>query len=148
MGNNQKSSIEASIIIDASIENVWKVLTDFPNLKNWSSSFIGLQGNFGKNGEIEIQFKTPMGLQKMKRQVFHFEEGKAFGWTGVFMLGMKDCHLHTLEAISAKQTKFTQTDYFSGGASFLLKGILHKQLKKSYDVFNQELKKEVEESVQ
>lgn len=142
----EKSGVEAPIIIDAPIEKVWQVLTDFSNLKNWSSSFVELKGEFRKNGSVDIQFKTPMGVQKMKKQLFHFEEGKSFGWTGVFILGMKDYHLHTLEAVSPTQTKFIQTDNFSGGASFLLKGMLHKQLKKAYGIFNQELKNQVENS--
>ncbi len=142
--STQKLAVEASIILDAPIEKVWQVLTDFSKLKNWSSSFIDAKGEFKKNGSLEVQFKTPMGIQKMKRQVFHFEEGKSFGWTGPFILGMNDCHIHILEAVSPKRTRFTQTDYFSGGASFLLKGMLHKQLKKGYDAFNLELKEQVE----
>ncbi|MFZ6665706.1 SRPBCC domain-containing protein [Peijinzhouia sedimentorum] len=142
--NNNKQSVEASIVIDAPIEKVWQVLTDFENLKKWSHSFINLKGAFRQNSYIEIEFKTPMGIQKLKKHLFHFKEGRSFGWTGVFLLGMKDYHLYKLEAISPRQTKFTQTDSVSGGASFLLKGILEKQMKKGYDAFNQELKLQVE----
>lgn len=137
MSNNKKQSIGASIIIDAPIDKVWQVLTDFENLKSWSSSFVGLKGNFSKNGMIEVHFKSPMGsgVQKMKKQLIHFEKGKAFGWTGVFLMGMKDYHFHTLESVSLTQTKFTQTDSVSGGISFLMKSMLEKQMKKAYNLF-------------
>lgn len=148
MSKNNKKSVNASILIDAPIDKVWQVLTDFENLQSWSSSFVGLIGDFSKNGNIEVRFKSPVGsgVQKMKKQIFRFEEGKTFGWTGVFLLGMKDYHLYSLEAVSPTQTKFTQTDSVSGGATFLLKGILEKQMQKGYEVFNQELKNQVEKT--
>jgi len=65
------SNVKASIIINAKAEQVWKALTDFDNLKSWSSSFQGLQGKFEKNGDIEIVFKSPFGGQnKMEKNYF------------------------------------------------------------------------------
>lgn len=140
-----KANVKASIIINASPEQVWKALTDFENLKNWSSSFQGLQGKFKENGSIEIVFKSPFGGQsKMKKKLFQFEEGQSFGWTGVFLLGMSDYHTHTLKALPDGKTEFTQTDGLKGGASFLLGKIIEKQMQKGYEVFNQELKTFVE----
>jgi len=140
----RKTNIKANIIINARPEQVWKALTDFENLKNWSSSFYGLQGKFEKNRDVEIVFKTPLGKNKMKKKLFHFEEGQSFGWTGVFLLGMSDYHMHTLKALSDGRTEFTQTDGLQGGASFLLGKMLEKQMQKGYEVFNQELKSFVE----
>lgn len=139
-----QENIKASIIINAKPEEVWKVLTDFENLKKWSSSFYGLQGKFEENGNIEIVFKTPLGKNKMKKKLFHLETGKSFGWTGVFLLGMSDYHTHTLKALSDGKTEFTQTDGLQGGASFLLGKMLEKQMQKGYEAFNQELKTFVE----
>ncbi len=140
----RKTNIKARIIIDASPQKVWDVLTDFDNLKSWSSSFQGLRGDFKKNGEIEVTFKSPFGQSKMKKKLFQFEEGKTFAWTGVFMLGMSDYHTHTLKATSDGKTEFIQTDGLNGGASFLLGKILEKQMQKGYEVFNKELKTLVE----
>lgn len=140
----RKTNIKASIIIDASPEQVWNALTDFENLKTWSSSFQGLSGRFEKNGNIEVIFKSLFGQNKMKKKLFQFEEGKSFGWTGIFLLGMSDYHTHILKAISNGKTEFTQIDGLQGGASFLLGKILEKQMQKSYGVFNQELKNFVE----
>ena len=140
----KKTRVRASIIIDASPQKVWEVLTDFDNLKSWSSSFQGLSGDFKKNGAIEVTFKSPFGQSKMKKKLFQFEEGKSFGWTGVFMLGMSDYHTHILKATSDGKAEFIQTDELSGGASFLLGRMLEKQMQKGYEVFNKELKTFVE----
>ncbi|ASV30049.1 SRPBCC domain-containing protein [Maribacter cobaltidurans] len=140
----RKTNIKARAIIDASPQKVWDVLTDFDNLKSWSSSFQGLSGDFKKNGEIEVTFKSPFGQSKMKKKLFQFEEGKTFAWTGVFMLGMSDYHTYTLKATSDGKTEFIQTDGLYGGASFLLGKILEKQMQKGYEVFNKELKAFVE----
>lgn len=141
----KKPNIRTSIIINAKPEEVWKALTNFENLKNWSSSFQGLKGNFEMNGDIEITFKSPFGGQnKMKKKLFQFENGKSFGWSGVFLLGMSDYHTHTLKALSDGSTEFTQTDGLQGGASFLLGKLIETQMLKGYEVFNQELKTFVE----
>src|SRR6056297_3432069 len=140
----KKTRVRASVIIDASPQKVWEVLTDFDNLKRWSSSFQGLSGDFKKNGAIEVTFKSPFGQSKMKKKLFQFEERKSFGWTGVFMLGMSDYHTHTLKPTTNGKTEFIQTDGLSGGASFLLGRMLEKQMQKGYEVFNKELKTFVE----
>jgi len=141
----RKTNVKASIIINAKPEQVWNALTDFDNLKSWSSSFQGLKGKFEKNGDIEIVFKSPFGSQnKMKKKLFHLENGKSFGWTGVFLLGMSDYHTHTLNELSDGRTEFIQTDGLQGGASFLLGKLIEKQMQKGYDVFNKELKTFVE----
>jgi len=140
----RKTNIKASIIINASPKQVWEALTDFENLKNWSTSFQGLKGNFKKNSTIEVIFKSPFGVSKMKKNIFQFEEGKSFGWTGVFLLGMSDYHLHTLKELPDNKTEFIQTDGLQGGASFLLGKLLQQQMQKNYEVFNEELKNFVE----
>jgi len=144
----RKTNIKASIIINAKPEQVWKALTDFDNLKSWSSSFQGLQGKFEKNGDIEIVFKSPFGGQsKMIKKLFHFENGKSFGWTGVFLMGMSDYHTYTLNELSDGSTEFIQTDGLQGGASFLLGKLMEKQMQKAYEVFNKELKTFVESKI-
>lgn len=142
---SRSTNIKASIIINASTEQVWKALTDFENLKNWSFSFQGLKGKFENNGNIEVVFKSPFGGQnKMKKKLFQFKEGQSFGWTGVFLLGMSDYHLHSLQSLPDGRTEFTQTDGLKGGASFLLGRFLEKQMQKGYEDFNRELKHYVE----
>lgn len=141
----QKANIKASITINATPKQVWEALTGFETLDTWSTSFQGLTGDFNKNGNIEVVFKSPFGGQnKMKKKLFHFEQGASFGWTGVFLLGMSDYHTHTIKALPNGQTEFTQTDGLHGGASFLLGKLLEGQMRKAYDVFNQELKTFVE----
>lgn len=142
---SKKTKVQASIIIEASPEKVWTVLTDFKNLNEWSSSFQNLSGEFNKDGQIEVVFKSPFGGDtKMKKKLFHFKNGISFGWTGVFMMGMKDDHLHMLKELPNGFTQFSQTDSISGGMSFLLGRILEKKMKKGYIAFNSELKKRVE----
>lgn len=142
---SKKERVQASIIIEASPEKVWSVLTDFEKLNEWSSSFQNLSGYFNKGGQIEVVFKAPFGGDTtMKKFLFLFKEKQIFGWTGVFLMGMKDYHKHSLKELPNGNTEFTQTDRVSGGMSFLLGGMLEKQMQKGYNVFNEELKNRVE----
>jgi hypothetical protein len=144
----ERTTIKTAIIINASPEQVWEVLTDFKKLDTWSTSFQGLEGDFCKDGEIEVAFKSPFGgLTKMKKKLFQFEEGRSFAWTGVFLLGMSDYHIHSVKELPNGQTEFSQEDGLQGGASFLLGKVLEKQMQKAYVQFNQELKNVVERKI-
>ena len=47
------------IVIDAPIEKVWDILTDWNNLSSWSSSFIGIKGNIQHNEKVFISYIKP-----------------------------------------------------------------------------------------
>ncbi|GAA5225445.1 SRPBCC domain-containing protein [Membranihabitans marinus] len=140
-----RQNLRTSIVIDAQPEQVWEVLTNFNTLKDWSSSFIGLKGDFKKDGQIEVVFKSPFGgSMNLKKQLIVFDPGRSFGWTGVFMLGMKDYHTYKIKPAANGKTELIQEDGLNGGASFLLGSILEKTMKKDYEKFNLELKTYIE----
>ena len=53
-----ESHVFAEIEIKAIRERVWKVLTDFEKMPEWSSSFQGVAGEFKKGGNATGYKKT------------------------------------------------------------------------------------------
>ena len=125
-----KRSIYTEIIINAPIEKVWKELTNFKEMPTWSKSLQKIEGDFRKNGQTEI----------------HFEEGKLFGWSDPFILGITDNHKYQLEKISKSQTKLIQSDEANGFATLFMGNFIMNFFLKAYTEFNETLKERVEKN--
>ena len=139
------ATVYTDIIIDASSIEVWEVLTDFGSMPNWSSTFKGLEGDIFDGGSATANFDFGMGPVMFPHTLI-FEEGVRFGWSDPVLGvdGMFDNHFYTVEAISDCQTRFIQTDGFQGVNDNVTPVVLANQVMPVYQLFNQELKLEVE----
>lgn len=137
--------VYSDIVINASQSEVWAVLTDWNNVGNWSTSFIGIVGDVSHGGQVTASYIVGPDTFRFPHTL-HYVEGVEFGWSDpiAFAPEIKDNHLFKLEAISDCQTRFIQTDDFTGvNANFPLPA-LAAQSEAGYNQFNAELKKEVE----
>ena len=140
-----KRSVYTEIIINASIEKVWRELTNFKEMPTWSKSLQKIEGDFRKNGQSEVHFMDNKGKVGIyKHELIHFEEGKLFGWSDPFILGITDNHIYQLEKISENQTKLIQSDEANGFATLFMGNFIMNFFLKSYTEFNQTLKNRIE----
>ena len=142
-----KNHVFTQIEIKARPEDVWNVLTDWENLKKWSSSFIGISVERMEVGEsFMVYFKNPLngGTIELERRCITYEEGKTFGWTGEFTSGVNDHHIHTMVPMENGTTLFKQEDGIHGKHSQLLNLLGKKHMKTMYEKFDRELKERVE----
>ena len=147
------------IVINASADEVWGVLTDFDNMPNWSSLLQGMVGDISNGGLVTVtvlfadQATGEVGSSDFTRTLI-YEEGVLFGWSEPFELAagtgifVTDNHQFKVEAISECQARFIQTDDFTGiipaAAGVTLEQVAGI-IETSYKQFNQELKAEVEQ---
>lgn len=135
------------IIIDASAEKVWEVLTDWDTVSYWSSSLKGLTGAIKNGGEVIVSYSVNGNTFKIPH-ILVYSEGLEFGWSdpmGGRFKGLSDNHRYRVEAISDSQSRFIHTDDFKGTTSGELTAeMLARSVAQSYPVFNLELKKQVE----
>lgn len=138
--------IRTEIIIHATAEKVWQVLTDFESHPGWNPFIISIKGEKKVGGNITVSLKPPGGgAMTFKPVVLRFEPGREFRWKGT--LGMKGIfdgeHFFILEKLSDHQIKFIHGENFSG----LLVWVLGKTLLKTregFQLMNQALKRECE----
>lgn len=135
------------IEINATPEQVWSVLTDWKNLKEWSSSFIGISTERLSIGETFISyFKTPLTGKPF--ELLHictdYEEGRKFGWSGNLIGKTKDHHIYSVEPTEHGTTIFMQEDGLHGPHSKFLNILAKHKMMAMYKRFNKELKKRVE----
>ncbi len=137
--------VYSDIVINASQEKVWAVLTDWNNMQNWSTSFIGLTGDIRDGGQVTARFILN-GTTFEFPHTLHYVNGVEFGWSDplLFAPEIKDNHLYKVEALSDCQTRFIQTDDFTGENPMFPLPDLAAQTETAYIQFNSELKAEVE----
>jgi len=143
------ATVSTSILIKASPTDVWATLTDFQNMSNWSTGTLqNMTGDIQNGGQVEIIFLFGMDNDgnPIANKIPHtlvFEEGASIGWSDPFPAdigGGRDNHMYLVQPCG-DVTLFLQTDEITGNpyaANFA------KQLMPLYQIFNADLKAEVE----
>ena len=118
--------IKTEIIIHATREKIWQVLTDFEQYTQWNPFIVSIEGkpvkgtrlkNTLQNGDKQFQFEPVVTVA---------EPGKSFAWLGSLLVkGIFDGH-HSfeLEDVGNGQVKLIHSEKFSG----LLSGFILKKI--------------------
>jgi hypothetical protein len=109
-------SIKTAIIINASKEVVWNILTDFTQYSNWNPFIIGIKGDLTPGSRL-----TNTMLNRGKRFVFKPKVLKVipnqyFDWLGsLWIKGIFDGHhFFDIEEVTTGQVKLSHGENFSG----------------------------------
>ena len=126
--------INTEILINASPEKVWSVLTNFQNYPKWNPFVKSLTGNVKVGNKI----KVVMPGMTFKPTVLAFEQPKEFGWLGhLFFSGLFDGE-HSFVLIDNKNgtTTFRQNEKFKGVLVALFKKMIDTSTKKGFEDLN------------
>ena len=139
--------IDASIIIDAPVEEVWAVLVDFSSWGSWNEFIPEVKGTFLVGERLRIKVVSP-GLKPMvfNPEIFEIKQNEAILWGGSF-LGViyRGDHTFLLEPAPGVKTLFRQIERFMG-PMVLLMGSMIEKTKLGYHQMNRALKEQVEGS--
>jgi hypothetical protein len=143
-GRSKMRTIFTEIIINASPEKVWNVLTEFDKYPEWNPFMLEVKGSVIEGEKIRVQVK-PVGGSKMSFHptVLAFEPEKEIRWIGRFLFrGLFDGE-HKLELIDNGNNTITfrQSELFGGIFVPLLD--LDKT-RKGFILMNEKLKEIVE----
>ena len=147
--SNTQIKIHTEITIEKSIDEVWKVMTDFDNTGNWSSYFKGIEGDFIDRGSIDVLYRTKPNANKTKKykkeDILVDSTNYTFGWASQpVTIGIKDNHHYKLISLSENKTKLIHTDEVKGYNVILLGNMISKLFFEMHNTFNNELKLECE----
>ncbi len=113
--SSTKKKVYTEITINAPIEKVWEELTNFKDMPLWSKALQSIEGDFKKDGMTTVKFMNNKGkVVEYQHKQIHFENGKSFGWSDPFLLGITDNHKYELLKMSDSETKLVQTDEANG----------------------------------
>jgi hypothetical protein len=144
--------IRTEIEIGASPSKVWKVFTDFESLGEWSPFIRSIEGEISKGSRLDV-FLQPPGSKgtRIRPEVIRSEEGKEFRWYGKlwgidFIFSGE--HYFLMEPTPDGTTRFVQGEKFRGMMVPLLwRRMLGRDTRKGFFLYNDALKKRVEETV-
>jgi hypothetical protein len=134
--------ITTEIIIHASPEKVWAILTDFKAYPNWNPFIKSVDGDVHVGNKIKVRLDGMV----FKPKVLAFETNKEIRWIGRLLFpGLFDGE-HTFLLIDNGDgtTSFIQRETFNG----ILVPLFHKKLdtdtKAGFEAMNKKLKVEAE----
>ena len=137
-----KHQIRTEIIINASSERVFNIITDLDKFEEWNPFIIKSQGTVKKGNRIKNTMKNGDKLFVFKPRLVDVQENRSFEWLGsLFIKGLFDGHHYFhIEKITDHQVKFVQGENFNGIlASFILKKI-KDTTRNNFIALNQALK--------
>lgn len=110
-------TIERSIEIDATPEQVWDVLTDLPSHAEWNPFLTAISGDVRKGSRLDVRIQPP-GKRGMRFRpvVTAAIPGREFAWLGNLVVrGLFDgAHQFVIEDLGNSRSRLTQKETFTG----------------------------------
>jgi len=135
--------IKTEILIHATPEKVWSILTNFGNYPNWNPFIKSINGELKVGNKITARIEPPEANgMTFKPIILTFETNKELSWLGHLIIpGLFDGN-HKFELIDNKNgtTTFIQSEKFKGILVPLLKNQLDNNTKRGFEEMNKKLK--------
>jgi hypothetical protein len=123
--NNMNKSIKTEVIINASKERVWQILTDFKSYPRWNPFITRVEGQLVKGKTLTNTMVNGSKKFQFKPKVLSVVPFRYFDWLGsLFIKGLFDGHHYfEIEELAPNQVKLSHGEHFSGlfSASILKK---------------------------
>jgi hypothetical protein len=137
--------IKTEIVIHATPEKVWAILTNFDNYPNWNPFIKSIQGNIEVGNRPTARIEPPGGKgMTFRPRVLTFDKNKGFSWLGhLLFAGLFDGE-HKFELMDNRNgtTTFIQSEKFKG----IFVGLLDlEKTKKGFEAMNAKLKEMAEQ---
>lgn len=131
-GKNYRETT-VSTEIDASLEKIWKLLTDASSYTRWNSTIISLDGTIALGNKIKLVSKLdPSRTFKLKVKTFEPNEKMIWG-------DKKGNRIYTLTRLANGKTLFTMTERI-GGFMFNMYADKIPSFNESFEQFAKDLK--------
>lgn len=135
--------IKTEILIHATPEKVWSILTNFENYPNWNPFIKFIKGEVKVGNKITARIEPPEANgMTFKPKILTYEVNKELSWIGHFLFtGIFDGE-HKFELIDNGNgtTTFKQSEKFKGILVPLLKKQLDYNTRKGFEQMNNKLK--------
>lgn len=141
--------ISTEIVINATPQKVWAILTDFDNYSRWNPFIKSITGSVAVGNTITARIEPPEAQgMTFKPRVLVFEANKEFRWRGkLFISGLFDGeHIFQLTDNGNGTTTFRQCELFYGILVPLFKKMLDTNTLNGFNQMNQKLKEVAEAS--
>lgn len=135
-------ALHTTIIIDAPVETIWQVLTDWDQYPNWNPFIKKIDGQLQLGNRLTAEIDT----MTFRPTITTLEAPYAFSWLGhLWFKGLFDGeHQFRLEALPDGRTRLHHSEQFNGLLVPLFKKQLLGKTKEGFEAMNRALKERVE----
>lgn len=141
--------IKTEIVINASKQTVWAVLTDFATYPEWNPFIVNIEGDLRLGSKLKNSLLNGNQTMTFKPTITELTPGKSFSWLGsLFVKGIFDgLHSFQIEELADNQVKLIHGEQFSGLlSSFILKKI-GEDTRNNFVAMNRALKERSESRI-
>jgi hypothetical protein len=139
--------ITTSIVINATAEKVWAILTDFESYHQWNPFITSVTGEIKVGNSLQVSIAPPNGnAMKFKPTILVVNKHKELKWKGKLLFkGLFDGE-HQFEIIDNKNgtITFVQSENFTGVLVPLFKKTININTKNGFVLMNEKLKERAE----
>ncbi|MDN3674410.1 SRPBCC domain-containing protein [Flavobacterium branchiarum] len=136
--------LSTEIVINATPNKVWAILTDFKNYPNWNPFITLLTGDFEVGKKIMVRIAPPEAkVTIFKPTVTAFDVNKKISWLGIFIIrGVFDGeHNFELTDNGNGTTTLVQYENFTGILVPIFKKMLNDNTRRGFEAMIEEVKK-------
>ena len=140
--------IKTELEIMASSEDVWQVLTDFPNFGKWNPVIIQIDGEAKVKTKLKIHLRTRSGKSRIYRPIItKIEPNYELRWFGKshFPGILNGERIFTIDSLGEKHVRFFHREIFSGIGAHLAGDRLDRDVRQTLNQMNVALKRHVEQ---
>jgi hypothetical protein len=135
--------IKTAIVIEATPETIWTILTRVDDYPTWNPFIKSIKGTLKKGEKITVRIEPPDAKgMTFKPTILALETNKVFRWLGHFLFpGLFDGE-HQFELIDNgnNTTTLIHSEKFSGILVPLLQKLLNDNTKRGFEAMNLKLK--------
>lgn len=141
-----KKRINTEIIINASAETVWNILTDLAAYPEWNPFIIKIEGTFQKGNRLRNTLRNGCKTIVFKPIIQELTPLVSFSWLGsLFVKGLFDGkHFFKIEPAGPNQVKLIHGEEFSGLLSAMILKKIGDDTRENFVRMNQALKARAE----
>ena len=141
-------TLQTEIVINASAEKVWSILTDFEKFPQWNPFILKIEGKPEVNTRLRAELKNGNGVSVFKPNVLVAERNKAFEWLGSLPISglFNGHHYFRIDALSQTQVKFIHGEEFTGLLAGLIMSQIGEQTQNGFIAMNKALKSRAEQA--
>lgn len=135
--------IKTKILIHATPQKVWSVLTNFEAYPQWNPFIKSISGKLELGSKIRVRLEPPEAKgMDFKPKIISYQLHKEFSWLGhLFIPGLFDgAHKFELIDLGNGKTEFIHSEKFGGILVPLFKKMLDHNTKKGFEAMNEKLK--------
>ncbi len=109
--------LRTEVEIDAPIQRVWDVLTDFSSYQQWNPFIANVEGKLAEGEKLRLTLTLPDGSEHQVRStVTRVDPARELRWVGQLLVPglLQGEHFFELEALDAGRTRLKHSENFRG----------------------------------